>query len=409
MNTLFVGIDVSKKTNAVCLMQPDGNAYKRFRIKNNHEGAQELASQIVSALEILHLSNVTIGIEATASYGDPLAYALLGDENLTRYTPEIKHLNPKQVKNFKGSYSELQKNDYIDAFVIADHIRFGRSNCTVISDDYKYKALQTLTRARFFAIKYLAREKRRFANYLFQKFSGLAVDDELKNTSATILALVKKYDSVDDLASASLGDLTDFVNKASQGQYSDPEKIAAKIKAAASASYRLPEPVNYSVNKAMALTLASISTIETKVKKLDQAIATKLKEFTNPLTTIPGIGLVLSAGIIAEIGDIRRFAGHPKLAKYAGLAWLQHQSGDKETERKTKIKSGNRFLLYYLREGANSVRQFDPNYKQYYERKYKEVKYYQHKRALALTTRKFVRLVYKLLEEKRFYDPPEQK
>lgn len=48
----------------------------------------------------------------------------------------------------------------------------------------------------------------------------------------------------------------------------------------------------------------------------------------NVLISIPGItGPVLSAGIMAEIGD-NRFQNQAALAKYAGLARQQHQSGD---------------------------------------------------------------------------------
>ena len=37
------------------------------------------------------------------------------------------------------------------------------------------------------------------------------------------------------------------------------------------------------------------------------------------LTSIPGVGLVYAAGIIAEVGQIERFENQAKLAKYAGL------------------------------------------------------------------------------------------
>ena len=37
-------------------------------------------------------------------------------------------LNPKQVKKFRDAYSDLPKNDYVDSYVIADHLRFGRIN-----------------------------------------------------------------------------------------------------------------------------------------------------------------------------------------------------------------------------------------------------------------------------------------
>lgn len=79
-----------------------------------------------------------------------------------------------QVRKFKEAYPDLPKNDYVDVFVIADHLRFGRIASEVFIDDYHYKALQTLTRARFYAVQNLTREKQRFANYLFLKCSGLA-------------------------------------------------------------------------------------------------------------------------------------------------------------------------------------------------------------------------------------------
>ena len=67
------------------------------------------------------------------------------------------------------------------------------------------------------------------------------------------------------------------------------------------------------------------------------------------------------------------------------------------------IKSGNRFLRYYLLEAANSVRGCDPEFQRYYDLKYHEVNMGQHKRALALTARKLVRLVFRLLKGNRLY------
>lgn len=63
-----------------------------------------------------------------------------------------------QVKNFKKSYHDLLKNDWVDAFVIAEHLRFGRIGEEVYMGDYRYKALQTLTRARFDVMQNLTRK-----------------------------------------------------------------------------------------------------------------------------------------------------------------------------------------------------------------------------------------------------------
>lgn len=38
------------------------------------------------------------------------------------------------------------------------------------------------------------------------------------------------------------------------------------------------------------------------------------------------------------------------------------------------IKSGNRYLRYYLLEAANSVRRCDSEFRHYYDLKFKEVK-----------------------------------
>ena len=93
------------------------------------------------------------------------------------------------------------------------------------------------------------------------------------------------------------------------------------------------------------------------------------------------------------------------MAKYAGLVWKRHQSGEFEAEDTRLIKSGNRFLRYYLLEAANSVRGCDSEFQRYYNLKYKEVRHHQHKRALALTARKLVRLLFRLMKDNRLYIP----
>jgi len=61
-------------------------------------------------------------------------------------------------------------------------------------------------------------------------------------------------------------------------------------------------------------------------------------------------------------------------------------------------KTGNEYLRYYLIEASNALRVHNAEYKAYYETKFQEVTLHQHKRALALTARKLVRLVFALLK-----------
>ena len=75
------------------------------------------------------------------------------------FNSKIHIFNPRQVKQFHDAYNDLPKNDYVDSFVIADCLRFGRINKEVYIGDYHYKALQNLTRARYFAVQNLTKEK----------------------------------------------------------------------------------------------------------------------------------------------------------------------------------------------------------------------------------------------------------
>jgi len=157
------------------------------------------------------------------------------------------------------------------------------------------------------------------------------------------------------------------------------------------------------MNQVLSISISSMRAMQAQIKALDKEIERQVDNIPNTLTSVPGIGLVLSAGIIAEIGDTSRFKSHAAVAKYAGLAWSQHQSGQFEAQNTRLIRSGNRFLKYYLCEAAYALVRCDTEHRRYYDLKYKEVNKYQHKRALALTARKLVRLVFRLLKDNRLY------
>ena len=404
MNPLYVGIDVSSKNNVAFFMKPDGSKLKAFPIKNSRDGAQFLVREMLSALTSFSLTDLIIGMEATSVYGENLVFFLREDATLVPFNSKLHVLNPKQVSKFKEAYNDLPKNDYVDAFVIADCLRFGRINKEVYLDDYRYKALQNLTRARFVAVQNLVREKQRFMNVLFKKYSSFTQEKVFSdNFGATALALYEEFDSADTLAYMDLQDLTDFLRVKGKNHFPEPEQVAKAVQKAARSSYRLPKTVNDSVNQVLSISISSMKALDSQIKEFDMAIADQMQLIPNTLSSVKGIGPVYSAGIIAEIGDINRFPNQAKLAKYAGLAWKQHQSGDFEAQNTRLIKSGNRYLKYYLGEAAMSLVRCDTEYSSFYHLKYNEVNKYQHKRALALTARKLVRLVFRLLKDNRLY------
>ena len=66
MNTLYVGIDVSSKSNVVYLMLPNGDKHSNFSVANSHEGSTQLVKRILSALTSHSLDTVLIGLEAVS-------------------------------------------------------------------------------------------------------------------------------------------------------------------------------------------------------------------------------------------------------------------------------------------------------------------------------------------------------
>jgi len=403
--TLFVGIDVSKTSNTVRFMDGEGDTLSLFDIPNNSDGAARLQEKLRYTLLHTDYSKVTVGMESTSVYADHLATYLRNDEFLHKWECKVYVINAKNISNFKKSYPELPKTDSIDTLIIADYLRFGRLP-KIVSHDEKYLALRNLTRARFQAAQNLSREKTRFIETLFQKFSSLDSSRVFSNTfGATALSAACDFLSVDEIIYTPIDKLADFVNQKGKGKFADPQAIAAALQAAARSSYRVSKTVNDSLNQLLAIRLIGIRSIEEQIKSLDKSIVSFMAAFQNVLISIPGIGPVYSAGLMAEIGDINRFKGQAALAKYAGLAWSKHQSGGFEAANTKLILSGNKYLKYYLLEAANKVRMHDASFAEYYRIKFREVPKHQHKRALALTARKLVRLVFSLLSTNRLYTP----
>jgi transposase len=406
--SLLVGIDVSSGDNRVRLLDSSGNSISKFSVPNNQPGAKTLVSKIVSAMTSNRFDSLVIGLEATSVYGEPLVLFLKQDADISPFRPRIHVLNPKQVNAFKKAFLDLPKTDDVDAWIIAENLRFGRINQEVYMDD-RILALRKLTRARYYTARNLTREKNYFLNTLFLKFSSLAQEKIFADRfGATSLAIVEEFLSVDEIAYMPIEELSAFVNEKGKGKFGTPEDIAKLIQKAARSSYRLPKTVNDSVSQILAISLVSIRTLKDQLKLFDKAIKEQMKVIPNTLTSVKGIGPVYAAGIIAEIGDIHRFKNQAALAKFAGICWSKYQSGKYTADNTHLISSGNRYLRYYLMEAANKVRMHDPEFKRFYELKYRETPKTPHKRALALTARKLVRLVYALLHDNRLYIPPKE-
>jgi transposase len=320
-------------------------------------------------------------------------------------------LNPKLVTGLKKAYTDGGKTDRRDAFFIAERLRIGRLP-TPFQMDVLYAPLQRLTRFRAHLAQTLAREKNDVLSFLFLKFSAFSQLDPFGDPfGATSLAVLEHF-STEELVQTPLDELAAFVQEHGRGRFAAPQEVAATLARAARDSYRLDRVLDEPLTLVLGTTRATIRTLQAHLKEVDKTIARELAAIPparRTISSVPGLGPVWTAGLIAEIGDIGRFADDAALAKYAGLVWNPQESGSFQAQDTPLSKAGNAYLRYYLVEAANSVRLHCAEYRDFYTAKLAQSPKHAHKRAVVLTARKLGRLVDALLRAGVVYQPQDRK
>ena len=405
LKILHVGIDISLKEAAISLLTWEGKYLgKSFKISNNLPGVKELEDRLLSILSLGTFEHIRFGIEATQHYGFHLAEYLASSDKLFSWKPLVYVINAKYIKDFKRAFPDRDKTDFVDSQFIAEYLRFGKLPRPFEANN-RYLPLQRLVRYRYHLVKNIERETKFFLANLFLKFPSWVQNRPIKTLGKSAMDVLTQFYSLEEIIQMPLEELAVFVAKAGKNRSPNPEKIAVEIKKAAKESYRLRPNLADSVQFILENTVINLRTLKSSLKEVNKAMALEMKGFSNPLLSIKGVGPVYAAGIFASIGNIKKFSSHDKIAKLAGLVWKRNQSGKFEAEEKRLIREADRYLRYYLVEAANSLRVHNEEYRTYYQKKYREVNKHQHKRALVLTARKLVRLVFALLSENRLYEP----
>ncbi len=404
LKTLFVGIDISLKKGTCCFLNQSGKVLKDiFEIDNTLSGFEKLQNEIETLIPTHGFSLVCIGLEATGMYG----FHLLDYFSSTalKYPVELKlyQVNAKYVSRFKKAFPEKEKTDIVDCRVIAEYLRFGRLPAEYKPEDL-FLPLRRLVRYRYHLVKTIEKEKKLYLANLFLKFPGWVQTKPMKQLGKTSLELTTEF-TLDQLVEMSLEELALFVAKAGKNCIPDPIALAEEIQKAAKESYRIRPELSSSVTFILASISKTISALKDNLKQVNKAILEESKGFINPLISVKGIGPVYSTGILACVGDVKRFTSHDQLARYAGLVWKRKQTGNTESEEKHIVRECDTYVRYYLVEAANSLRMHNEKYQTYYQKKYQEATRHKHKRAIVLTARKLVRLVFALLSKNQLYDP----
>src|SRR5699024_11712499 len=108
------------------------------------------------------------------------------------------------------SYNDMDKTDEIDAFVIADYLRFGRMPMTVVKEE-QYVALQQLTRARYQLVRQITQEKQRFLQYLSYKCNTFTEEVNSSVFGKDMMDLFFEQYSLDELDLMCFNDLTNYL------------------------------------------------------------------------------------------------------------------------------------------------------------------------------------------------------
>ena len=407
VSTLFVGIDVSQAEHVVCTMTQDGTVQARLRVPNHQTGIDQLIDWL--AIQAEAFTHLAVGLESTSVYHWPLFEALAQATALQRWHPQWFLLNPSIVQGFRKTYVERAKTDPGDAFLVADAIRFGRLR-PAPAPDPRYTALQVVTRHRFRLAQTVSREKNRALNEVFCLWGGYRAvskdpdqpffSDVFGQASQHVLT---QY-TPDRLAQTPLATVAQEIADIGGAMLKAPDDIAHSLQRLAQKAFRLRPKESQARQLSLIIHLDTIRNLERQIRQIDKAMARDLLAIPQTVTSVPGIGPVYGAGMVAEIGPIARFSSDDALAKYAGLTWRTHQSGPFDAEDRPLTRSGNTYLRYYLIEAADRVRVRDPEFEAFYLRKYSEATHHPHKRALVLTARKLTGVIFGLLTRGQLYD-----
>jgi len=411
MSKLYGGIDIGLKEFHFHAMDGDGNPIgKPRRFTNNVPGMKQLVDHLELHIHKQGATSVSLGMEATGLYWFPLFQALQQDERIGQWHTQLLAMNPKLVESFRQAYPDVDKSDPVDALIIADRVRFGRGIAPQHIHSEQFLSLQRLTRFYVHLVQQQTDLKNYASSFLYLTFSEwIRCKPFSDRYGTTACRLMKKYKSAEEMAEMTSDELQALLKDFSKNHFRDPKQKAEDVLQMARDSFTIPPGLVDSVHLLIKQTLQQLDLLEKHLDRLTKQIEKAMKGIKNPLVSIPGIGLVSAALIIAEIGDISRFEIESKLAKYAGLTWRTKQSGNFRAEETFMTKTGNVYLRRGLIIAAQSMVNHNDEYNDYYQRKFKEATRHAHKRALSLTARKLVRLVHAMLSTNQLYMTPEER
>jgi transposase len=256
----------------------------------------------------------------------------------------------KQRENLQAS------TDRLDLLGIARMLINRRGNCAP-SQSGSYRNMRTLVRHRRKLVR-LATEERNRMHGLVDRLCPGFLDE--KNSGLTPFAkpslrLMEDRFSARQIARRKRSTLAGLISRAGGQQ---PDSVAAKLQAyAATVLHAAPQYVP-TLQLSLAQHVALYRCLKDNIDALEREMAMWLAQTQGAfLMTVKGIGMVLAAGVAAEIGDASTQKPVNNLVSYAGIIPRVSQTGGPEAETYVGAVAHrcNRILKDYLVQSASHI------------------------------------------------------
>ena len=386
----IVGIDIGKNHHEASIVSPEGKQIGRsLRFATTHKGADSLMSFI---FKNIGNSPCVFGMEATGHYWYPI-YSFLKAKGYTIYV-----INPIQSDSLRKMYIRQTKNDSIDSFLIAKVIRFGQFGTTSMADE-NILAMRQLCRYRDSVISSRTEIKLRIGTIMEQifpeyekQFSSLWV--------STSMGILEKYLTPENIENAPIDELFEITKDKSHNRLTKAKAISIKEAAADTFGIKIAQDAFSFQLKQL---IDRMNFLDKQIEALDCQILEYYEKFDCYLHTIPGIGIIGAATILAEIGDISRFKNSSSLIAFAGIDPTVRQSGEFNSTHNHMSKRGSPYLRHAIFLAATTCSFHNSPLNAYYKKKRDQGKH--HLTATGAVARKLTTVIYAVLRDSKPYEP----
>lgn len=386
----IVGIDIGKNHHEASIVSPEGKQIGRsLRFATTHKGADSLMSFI---FKNIGNSPCVFGMEATGHYWYPI-YSFLKAKGYTIYV-----INPIQSDSLRKMYIRQTKNDSIDSFLIAEVIRFGQFGTTSMADE-NILAMRQLCRYRDSVISSRTEIKLRIGTIMEQifpeyekQFSSLWV--------STSMGILEKYLTPENIENTPIDELFEIIKDKSHNRLTRAKAISIKEAAADTFGIKIAQDAFSFQLKQL---IDRMNFLDKQIEALDIEIMKYYEQFDCYLHTIPGIGIIGAATILAEIGDISRFKNSSALVAFAGIDPTVPQSGEFNSTHNHMSKRGSPYLRHAIFLAATTCSFHNSPLNAYYKKKRDQGKH--HLTATGAVARKLTTIIYAVLRDSKPYEP----